>query len=732
MIYRFASVFKKALATFKFLGKIYALVILLITLFTRVDVCAQDVTLRKAYNHYNYYEYALAIDYFTKSLTEKGALSEPDNIKLANCYKFTNQPELAGNIYQELINKSSLNDKKVYYEYGKLLLQLGEYQKAKTILKKYLTFYPDQEEVLEYIRACNASEDLLQNKLKIFVKNESFNSSENDFSPLLLNDTLFFCSSRFADEKKKYYWDNEAFINIYQLSDSNKSSAFVVPGILNTKMHEGPMAYDSLNQILYFTRNTNTIVKGSDKEFLLNIYSLQYKNGEWKNLKAFEHNIKGYSTGHPALSADGKYLYFISDRPGGLGKTDIYCSKKEGDSWSAPKLLSKEINTLGKELFPTVSKDGYLYFSSDLHSGLGGLDIFRVKIKGGSIGGKVENLGFPFNSERDDFGLVFKNLKKLSGYFSSNRPGGKGGDDIYFFKESKINIKAVVMDSIEYKKIPLVNLRIVSDQGMTEDLTADEDGEVLLELPTKQRFIFVFSKDDYVSKRVDFSTQTLNPTTDTLIFIEMTKGVSHKLEGIAFDKDGNQPLKNAKVTMVDLVENKKEITHTNDSGQFQFHPEKDKNYEIKIDKEDHFVQKMQVYTDSSNFEIKQEVAVEKMEVNKILEIENIYYEFDKYEITDQARVTLDKVTTIMKDNPTVFIELSSHTDQRGSDDYNYELSKKRSDAAIKYITSKGVEAYRLSFHFYGKSKLAVECPQGDCDENTHQLNRRTEFKVTSY
>ncbi|UZR98277.1 OmpA family protein [Chondrinema litorale] len=727
---QFAKVFKGTLATNKFLAKIYAIVILLLTVFTTVN--AQEASLRKAHTHYNYYEYALAIDYFKKSSSEGRVLTESDNIKLANCYRFTNQPELAGEIYQQLINKSTPNDKSVYYEYGKLLLQLGEYLKAKTILKKYLTFNPDKEEVLEYIRACNASEDLLQNKLKIFVKNESFNSSENDFSPLLLNDTLFFCSSRFEDEKKKYYWDNEAFINIYQLSDSNKSKAFVVPGIINTKMHEGPMAYDSLNQRLYFTRNTNTIVKGNDKEYLLNIYSVEYKNGEWKNLKSFEHNIKGYSTGHPALSTDGNYLYFTSDRPGGIGGTDIYYCKKENDGWSAPKILGKEINTLGKELFPTFSKDGYLYFSSNLHSGLGGLDIFRIKIIGGSARGKVENLGFPFNSNRDDFGLVFKNVKKLSGYFSSNRPGGNGGDDIYFFKESKINIQLVVMDSIEYKKIPDVNLRLVSDQGITEDFASNEEGEILLELQAKQRFIFVFSKDEYVSKRVDFSTQSLNPTTDTLIFIEMRKGVSHKIEGVVFDKDGNNPLKYAKVTMVDLEKNKKEITHTNDSGKFQFNPEIDKNYEIKIDKEDHFVQKMQVSTDSSNFDIKEELVVEKMEVNKILEIENIYYGYDKYEITEEAKVILDKVITIMKDNPTVFIELSSHTDQRGTDDYNYALSKKRSDAAIKYITSKGLDAYRLSFHFYGKSKLAVECPQGDCDEKTHQLNRRTEFKVISY
>lgn len=695
---------------------------------------AQNAIVSKAQNHYNYFNYTLAITNYTKALEQNVSLQTEDWIKLANSYTFTNQPEKAAPILQKVIESPSLKDKNVYMNYGKVLLKLGEYQKAKSILKKFLSYFPNNSEAKAHIRACNTSEELMENKLKIYVDNEKFNSSENDFSPYILKNKLLFCSSRITEEKDRYYWDNEAFINIYQVSDSNKSEIIDVPDIINTKMHEGPMAFDTTTNTLYFTRNDKgrRNKKRGDKEFLLNIYSLQYKNETWTDLQPFEHNLQGFSSGHPAITANGKIMYFVSDRPGSIGKTDIYYCKKTKSGWSEPKNLGPKVNTKGAELFPTISDNSQLYFSSDQLGGLGGLDIFSVKTREAYPLKAAENLGAPFNSKRDDFGLIFKDIKKLIGYFTSNRSGGKGGDDIYFFKESKINIKMIVMDSIAFEKLPSSSLRIISNQGFTQDLKSNENGEHIIELPTDQDFTFVFSENEYKSKRMDFSTRTLNPTSDTLIFVELSKGISHKVEGIAFDKDGNQPIKDAKVIMTNVDDEKKEVTRTDDKGKFQFYPEKQKNYEIKIDKENHFVEKMQVYTDTSNYQLKPEVSVEKIEVNKILEIENIYYEYDKYDITPKAITTLNKVVTILKDNPTIFIELSSHTDQRGSKNYNYELSKKRANAAIAYITSKGIENYRLTFRVYGKSKLAVDCPNGDCDEDTHQLNRRTEFKVISY
>ncbi|MEM1135284.1 MAG: OmpA family protein [Bacteroidota bacterium] len=710
-------------------GKAY--ITLIFSILTHLIVNAQEVALRKAYNHYNYYEYSRAIPYFKDAFSQAEAIKEADYIKLANCYGLTNQPEEAASVYLKLIQSTVLEDKTVFLEYGKILLRLGDYEKAKTILKKFLSLHPRNKEVLGYIRACNVSEQLLENRLKIYIENEVFNSTENDFSPYLLNGELLFCSSRILEEKKRYYWDNEAFIDIYKVENKDDKQVLPLPKILNSDMHEGPFVYDVLSQTLYFTRNSPVDKKGGEKKYLLNIFTLKYDNGEWKNLKAFEHNIKGYATGHPAISADGNVIYFVSNRPGSIGETDIYYCRKIDGKWAEPKNLGAKVNTKGRELFPTLLGSS-LFFSSDQHTGLGGLDIFSVKAVKGIVSGEPENLGFPFNSKRDDFGLIFKGDDKLSGYFASNRPGGKGGDDIYFFKESKVNIKGVVMDSIQFKNIANVSFRIINEQGNSQDLTTNENGEIALELPTNKRFIFVISKDEYKSKRIDFSTQSLNPTSDTLIFFELDKGISHKLEGVAFDKDGNNPIENAKVTMMDLDANKKEVTRTNREGKFQFFPEKEKNYEIKIDKEGHFVEKVQVFTDTANYQLKPEVPIEKLEVNKILEIENIYYEFDKYAITSKAIETLDEVIAILKDNPTIFIELSSHTDQRGSEDYNKELSKKRANAALAYITSKGIDAYRLTYRFYGKSQLAIECPQGDCDENVHQLNRRTEFKIISY
>ncbi len=702
-----------------------------------INLFGQSEVFDRANSHYEHFEYTLAAPLFQEVIKQKNFSDWETYLKLVDCFTKMKQPEDAMKVLEWMISRN-LNDKDIYLKYGRLLKKIGEYNKAIIVFKRALMIDPKDMQIIEEIQACNNAKDLLLTKNSIYVKSLKLNCPNNDFSPSIFGNGLIFSSSRNKKKKEKiYYWDGQPYIDLYFVNkdiNGEFGEPIAFPKSINSEMHEGPVAYDEITQTLYFTRNDLNFKKKSSKSTSqLKIYKT-IKNGEnWDTPTEFPYNSEEYSTGHPALSPDGDLLFFTSDMPGGEGKSDIYFCRKKGNDWGKPINLGPKINTAKPELFPTIVNDSLLFFSTEGRGGLGGLDIYKAVLKG-SLVKSVSNLGFPINSPKDDFGIVFEDFENSIVYFSSNRKNGKGGDDIYFFKKMEVKIQGLVLDSLEY--VPLANLKVRTrdKNGFTNDFFTNSQGAFNMNLLPEENIMLIFSADGYITKQINVSTVGIQSDKDTSLIVEMTKGISPILEGLALDKDGFTPIPKAQVTRVDLSDNSVEITKTNNQGKFQFALDKEKQYEIIINKEDYFVGKKQfdtgVYPDKN--ELNPKIKVAKMQLDDILEIENIYYEFNRFEVTIAATKILDKVVEILKNNPTLTLELSSHTDIRGNEFYNYTLSEKRALAALHYLTRKDIERYRLTYKVYGESQLAIDCEGIDCDEKKHQLNRRTEFKITGF
>jgi len=419
----------------------------------------------------------------------------------------------------------------------------------------------------------------------------------------------------------------------------------------NQPYHDGPAAFSADGNSIYFTRSFFGQAKreGVYKTNLLKIYFSEKTNGKWSEVKPFFLNSKEFSVGHPTLSADGQTLYFVSDMPGGQGGTDIWMCKREGESWGKGTNLGATVNTSENEMFPTMQTDGTLYFSSNGHPGYGSLDIFSTKNVNGNWT-TPQNLQPPVNGSFDDFAIAFAPSVK-GGFFSSNRPGGIGSDDIYAFK-------------------------------------------------------------------------TVAPAAVQPAYIA----------GLVKDKTTMQPLEGATVFVYEAASGNVKVLKTNADGEFKTRISKAGDYAVKAMLSDYIADcsplQVEALKPGSTQSAPRELLLDKLVVNKTFHIDNIYYDFDKFNIRSDAVPQLDKLVDIMKENA-ITVELSSHTDSRGSFAYNNRLSQNRADAAAVYIVKAGIDRSRITAKGYGEYQLVNKCADGvACSTAEHQANRRTEFKVT--
>ncbi len=498
---------------------------------------------------------------------------------------------------------------------------------------------------------------------KISHKIDNFseiNSSSHDFGIIPFRDGYIFVTDRDLATSK----NDEKYMKLcwYQPSQ-NKIQTIAA---LDNHYHVGPACLDKKSNILYFTQSKKVKIRQKNNNFdptnwentaknegyvnRLEIYYSHYENGKWGKPIPFSHNnSQVYSVGHPAISPCGAVLYFISDM-NGFGETDIFYSTRVDDNtWSGPKNLGNKINSSSKEMFPTIDYQGVLYFSSNRSNPKGNLDLYKSS---GSMDmwTEPEKLEDIFNSDADDFSLFFYEDSK-SGYFSSNRSGGKGSDDIYMFK--------------------------IQDTGYVH-----------------MTFIV-----EAFEKQIDgHSKESIN---DIKLYLE-----TEKIEHILQQKFVNNMI---------IAEVKRNIP-----------------YVVSGKKEGYFVASKTIIPQSSKESdtVYVEMYFEKIEMNKPVVINNIYFEFDKFDIDEKAKSELDKLVELMKKNPEIIVELSSHTDSRGGEEYNQQLSQKRAEATVSYIRLQGISSKRIKAKGYGESKLTNHCKDFlECTDEEHQQNRRTEFTV---
>jgi outer membrane protein OmpA-like peptidoglycan-associated protein/tetratricopeptide (TPR) repeat protein len=628
---------------------------------------AQKVKEAKANKEYEKYAYVDAIKTYER-LFEKGYKSVEMLQNLGNAYYFKADLESAAKWYTELFALTQDLDVEYYYRYAQSLKGIKDYKKADAMLAK---FNEKSGNDSRGQLAANQKDYLAQikkNSGRYTLENAGINSEQSDYGSAFYKNKVIFASARDTAGfgSRKHAWTGESFTNLYgaDIAEQGKlSDAKRFGKKLNSKFHESTPVFTKNGKTVYFTRNNflnGKKGKDADRVTLLKIYKATLDGDEWTEITELPFNSDQYNVAHPALSTDEKTLYFASNMPGTIGQSDIFKVAINNDgTFGTPVNLGKTINTEGRETFPFVAADNELYFASDGHPGLGGLDVFVSEEMSDGTYKSVQNVGEPLNSSKDDFGYLI-DAKSRIGYVTSNRDGGQGSDDIYRFQETKKleceQLLAGVVTDQETGAVIANSKVTLEDQNhkYIKDLITDAEGKFdfgMVACGTK--FYLITQRPEYTTKET--ATITAEETGKTFVPIELEKEVK-------------------KVTVGDDVA---------------------KAFGIKI----------------------------------------IYFDLDKSFIRPDAAFELSKILDLMNENPTMEIDVRSHTDCRQTAAYNAALSDRRAKSTIAWLVSKGIAKSRLTGKGYGESQLVNDCGceptnQSDCSEEQHQANRRSEFIIT--
>ena len=616
-------------------------------------------------------EYQEAIELYMKLLDKPKHAAEA-NFMIAESYRKSNRLKQAKPYYEAAI-KSGYRNEEAYFWLASAKKANGDYNGAEEQYERYLNLGQDEQLIA---RAEQELENIME--LVLLDEKESYYSVKNldvlntdaaEYSPVYKDGKLYFTSNRFGG--KIYGATGTPFTNLYEASTKgarvDPETIQQIGDDLNTpNANDGTIAFSPDGRTMVFAKGNTGKRKGTAD---VNLYVSRYRNRSWSEPRMLSISKPDTWDSSPCFSRDGRTIYFASLRedPEAQGGIDLYSARMDPRGrFSKVKNLGPEINTAGDEMFPYISSDGHLYFSSTGHPGYGGLDLFIARRKGGQI--TVENLGKPMNSTSDDFGL---NLFKADrGFFSSNRPEGKGDDDIWTFVNDDPNLKTVnyFLEGItkthdpetnEEKILSNVNVLLIDyQQNVLDEMVVGADGKFNFRVYENEKYELMAEKQGsdalkYYVTRLDYST--------------IGRSIPQE-------------------ELVDLVT------------------------EVTFDTV---------------------MYLEPIILEKAIVLDNIYYEFAKWDITPVAAQELDRLVDILIDNPEISIELSSHTDSVDTEAYNIRLSQRRAESAVNYIIQAGISPDRIVAKGYGETMPIARNtnPDGTDNPEGRAKNRRTEFKV---
>jgi outer membrane protein OmpA-like peptidoglycan-associated protein/tetratricopeptide (TPR) repeat protein len=639
------------------------LYITIISIFS-FNIYSQKTRVTAADKKYDNYAYVDAIKTYER-VAEKGYKSADMFKKLGNAYYFNAELDKAAKWYGELFAMDTTNlEPEYYYRYAQSLRSIGENDKANEMLELFNQKSGNDIRGKLFKKNTNYLEAIKANSGRYQVEDAGINSKYSDYGTTLYMNKIVFASARDTGSlgQRKHKWTNQYFTNLYSADLGDNMTPGTVKkfsAIINSKFHEATPTFTNDGKTMYFTRNNYLDgKKGKDgnKITLIKIYKASLGNDKWANITELPFDSDNYSTAHPALSPDGKTLYFASDMPGTIGQSDLFKVKINDDgSFGTPENLGNTINTEGKETFPFVNDENELYFASDGHPGLGGLDVFMSKINENGTLSEVQNVGADVNSPKDDFAYLI-DTKSRRGFFSSNRDGGQGYDDIYKFLETK---------------------RLICEQLLYGEIT-------------------------------DITTKELLP--------------------------------NTKITLYDSQFNLVSTATSDDKGNYSFTVECGKTYNVRAEKPEYTTKEQKITIASTNGKTYLPIALEKSkckvtigdDLGKCFGIKMIYFDLDKSNIRTEAALDLEKILDVLNQNPTMKLDIRSHTDSRQTFKYNEALSERRAKSTINWLIKNGVNSNRLTGKGYGETQLVNNCADGvKCTEDEHQLNRRSEFIITA-
>lgn len=611
------------------------------------------------------FEYLDAIKIYER-LDKKGQ-STPDLIeKLANLYYDNASYAEANKWFAKLYLMSPQMKSESHYRYAQTLKTVGQLEQSKIQIELYKKSAPNQ------IRAFLLNSNFVANSLFEFsnIKLLPINSELSDFGATLRGDTIVFSSARGNVLSNAIYSrTGQYYAKIYE-SVIEGDGKFSEPKLLNkgkySKYNETTPAFSKDGKTMYYTENkyddfSNEVVLNGEFELCKSVF----ENGKWVNKGRLSFEQKdSVRIAHPALSLDGKSLYFASDMPGTNGDSDLFKIEiNEDGSFGKITHLPSTINTEGRETYPFITQSNTLIFASDGHPGMGGLDLFSIDLTDPNA--KVIHLSDAVNSPYDDFALVINN-QNTKGYYTSNKSGGMGDDDVYSFnvlekpnydklKENLLSLDVTIRDDETNKILNGVSVSLIDAANKTIAVSqTNSEGKIdFKEIKPNSIYRLLVEKDNFISKEVSVRIDSENTISTVL------------LNAIASEKG-----------IADVPTNA--------------------GYDIASD----------------------------------LKIDKIFFDFNQYTIREEAKSKLDNLVAFLNLHPEVRIEIGSHTDSRASKAYNLILSQKRAQATLNYLVKRGIKSSRLIAVGYGESKLVNNCSDGvKCTEKEHEENRRSSFLI---
>ena len=603
---------------------------------------------------------------YTKANPKKRDIRGEAAYKMAECYRIINNVARANGAYANAIRYLP-EDSLISLQYARVLHKAGAYPQAVTQYKQFLEYFPGNAFALNGLDGIRLAGEMKNHPTRYTVKRmDLFNSRRGEFSPMLLPpeyDDIYFTSSR--DQAKGE--ENSSITGLknndifYSKKDENGKWLKPEPvESINTEFDEGSVSFSVTGTTMYYTY----CPQDPSKPTSANVMVSQRSGGAWSKgtvLQLSKDTVSAF--GHPAIAPSGDFLYFVSDLPGGFGGKDIWRAALIGNEVNYIENLGASINTAGDEMFPYMRSDTVLYFSSDGHPGMGGLDIFRASfVSEGKW--NVENMGVPINSSADDFGITFDGYNER-GFFSSNRGDARGYDHVFSFEypTAKITLEGFIVNKND-EFVSGATIRVVGDDGTNTKFLGRNDGTYRLQIDRGTDYVLLASAEGHLNTKMDLTTISLEK--DTLYYVDFVL------------------------------------------------------YSI----------------DKPNI------------------LENIFYDFDKATLRDSSKVALNELIELLELNPNVTIELSAHTDRKGSDEYNQRLSFRRAESVVNYLIAGGIPKDRLVAVGYGEEQPKVITKnlakkydflnEGDLlteefiltlipeqQDIADQINRRTEFKVLS-
>lgn len=699
-------------------------------------------------------------------LYEKISLKNQSNEVIQNlgdCYYYTNQYDKAQAQYVLLINtKSKELNEDFYFRYAQTLKAKGKYTEANNVLRNYYQTSNNSTAVEKLDIDIKNLSNVTAIGERYNIVNLALNTVNSEFGGVVLNDALVFAAVKKKPSllDKTYKWNNEAYLNLVSipLKNANVKDSIVnyFSKDLKSPMHESNAIFTKDGKTMYFTRNNSVNGKrGKDTNKISNIqiFRAELIKNKWTNIVSLPFNSPYYSVEHPALSPDEKTLYFASDMPGTLGSFDIFSVSVDGTVYGPPTNLGDAINTKKREQFPFVSKYNELYFSSNGHEGYGALDIFVSEIRDQKYS-KASNVGQPVNSGYDDFAFYI-NSETKEGYFSSDRPAGKGKDDIYSLKEikdliiedCKQYIVGVISDVDSHLALEnaIVILKNSTHQELEKVITA-ADGKFSFTIACEDKYTLFVTKADYTdnSKLVSISKER-NKSNDGSMEIRSQK-IIKKEQQLAADKlraaelvaleqkrkEDAIALQEQKIAEANALKQKKKddsiALEAKRLAELAAIQQFNKDKLVADKKEKELAEARKKERTAAIVAAEKDVIRDKDRL--IIKTDPIYFDYNMWYIRKESKKILNRVVELMNKYPEMVVEIGSHTDSRGNAKFNADLSQKRADATRNYILEQGIPKNRILAKGYGESVPIVKCISDDsCDEEQHELNRRSEFVI---